>query len=108
MYGNNINQYGKRRMNEPHKFVLNFPQRLDLRSSNKNVVLQSLSIYWTWKNIRKQYKNNRLKIIVPTWNDEFELSDDSYSVSNNQDYTMKNMIIGYKIISWNIKNNYSY
>ena len=27
-------------MNEPHKFVLNLAQRLDLRSSNKHVALQ--------------------------------------------------------------------
>ena len=47
--------------NEPHKFVLNLPQRLDLRSSNKHVTLQNLSIYYTLKNIRKQYKNNKLK-----------------------------------------------
>ena len=38
------------------------------------------------KNIRKQYKNNKLKIIAPTWNHEFELPDGSYSVSNIQDY----------------------
>ena len=31
--------------NEPHKFVLNFSQRLDLRISNKHVALQNLSIY---------------------------------------------------------------
>ena len=31
--------------NEPHKFALNLSQRLDLRSSNKHVVLQNLSIY---------------------------------------------------------------
>ena len=37
-------------------------------------------------NIRKQYKNNKLKIIAPTWNDEFELPDDSYPVSDIQDY----------------------
>ena len=66
--------------NEPHKFVLNLSQRLDLRSSNKHVALQNLSTYYTWKNIRKQYKNNKLKIIVSTWNDEFELTDDFYSV----------------------------
>ena len=39
------------------------------------------------KNERKQYKNKKLKII---WNgirnDEFELPDDSYSVSDIQDY----------------------
>ena len=47
-----------RKENEPHKFVLNLSQRLDLRSSNKHVALQKLSIYYTWKNIRKLYKNN--------------------------------------------------
>ena len=52
--------------NEPHKFILNLSQRLDLRSSDKHVPLQNLSIYYTWKNMRKQYKNNNLKIIGPT------------------------------------------
>ena len=35
--------------NEPQKLVLNLSQRLDLRSSNKHVALQNLSIYYTWK-----------------------------------------------------------
>ena len=72
--------------NEPHKFVLNLPQILDLRSSDKHVVLQNLYIYYAWKNIGKQYKNNKLKIIAPTWNDEFEFPDASYSVPDIQDY----------------------
>ena len=38
------------------------------------------------ENIRKQYKNNKLKIKVQAWNDEFELPDGSYSVSDIQDY----------------------
>ena len=70
------------------------PQRFDLRSSNKHVSLQNLSMYYTWKNIRKQYKNNKLKIIAPAWNDEFELPDGFYSVSDIQDYIeyiIKNM-----------------
>ena len=86
--------------NEPHKFVVNLPQRLDLRSSSKHVVLQNLSIYYTWKNIRKQFKNNKLKTIVPTWNDEFELPDGSYSVSDIQDYI--------ECKKQNINNNSSY
>ena len=45
-----------------------------------------MSIYYTWKNIRQQYKNNKLKIIAPTWNDEFELPDGSYSVSDFQNF----------------------
>ena len=67
--------------NEPHKLVLNLSQRLDLKSSNKHVALQNLFIYYTWKNTRKQYKNNKRKIIAPTWNDAFELPDGPYSVS---------------------------
>ena len=41
---------------------------------------------YTWKNVRKHYKNNKLKLIVPAWDDEFELPDRSYSVSDIQDY----------------------
>ena len=33
--------------NEPHKFLLNLSQRLDLRSLNKDVTLQNFSIYYT-------------------------------------------------------------
>ena len=81
-----------RNMNELHKFLINLSQRLDLRSSDRHTVLQNLSIYYTWKNIRKQYKKNKLKIIAPTRNDEFELPNGSYSISNIQDcieYTSK-------------------
>ena len=47
--------------NEPQKLLLNLSQRLDLRNSEKHVTFQNLSIYYTWKNIRKQYENNKLK-----------------------------------------------
>ena len=73
--------------NQPHKFVLNLSQRLDLRSSNKHAALQNLCIYYKWKNIRKQYKNNKLKAIASAWNDGFELPDGSYSVSDIQNYS---------------------
>ena len=63
--------------NEPYKFVLSLSQRLDIRKLNKHVALQNLFIYYTWKNIRWQYKN-KLKIIPPRWNNEFELLDGSY------------------------------
>ena len=39
-----------------------------------------------WKNIKKSYKNNKFKISAPTWNEDFELTDGSYSVSDIQDY----------------------
>ena len=72
--------------NEPHKFVLNLSQILDLRSSNKHTALQKLSIYYTQNNIRKQFKINKLNIIAPKWNDEFKLPDGFCSVSDIEDY----------------------
>ena len=68
--------------NESCKLILNLSQRLDLRSSSKHVALQKLSVYYTLKTVRRQYKINKLKIIAPTWNDEFEFTDGSYSVSD--------------------------
>ena len=52
-------------MNQINLFLTfhNFSQGLDLRSSNKHIALQIISIYYTWKNIKKQYKNDKLKII---------------------------------------------
>ena len=85
--------------NEPHKFVLNLLQSLDLKSSEKYVAPQNLSIYYWWRNIRQQYKNNILKI-APTWNDEFELPDGSYSVSDIQDY-IKYIIKKYETLPTN-------
>ena len=38
------------------------------------------------ENIIKQYRNNKLKTIAPTWNDEFESTDSSYSVPDIQGY----------------------
>ena len=52
----------------------------------KVIVLSNLSIYCTCKNIKRSYNNNKFKISTRTWNDEFELPDGSYSVSDNQDY----------------------
>ena len=72
--------------NEPYKFIHNLSERLDVKSLGKHVVLQNLTLYYTWKNIGKQYKNNKLKILTLRWNDEFELPDSSYSVSDLQDY----------------------
>ena len=38
------------------------------------------------KIFKKLYKNNKFKISAPTWNEEFELPDGSYSLSDIQDY----------------------
>ena len=69
-----------------HVLVLNLTDKLDLRRGQKTVALSNLSIYYTWKNIKSSYNNNKFKISAPTWNEEFELPDGSCSVSDIQDY----------------------
>ena len=64
------------------------------KNPNRNIALANLSIYYTLKNIKSEYKNNKFKISAPTWNDEFNLPDGSYSVFDIQDYfqyIIKNM-----------------
>ena len=70
---------------KPHVLVLKLTNKLDLRIGKKVIALSNLSIYYTWKNMKSSY-NNKFKISAPTWNDEFELSYRSYSVSDIQDY----------------------
>ena len=71
---------------EYHVLVLKLTNKLDLRRGQKTVALSNLSIYYTWKNIKSSYNNNKFKISAPTWSEEFELPDGSYSLSDIQDY----------------------
>ena len=60
--------------NESNKFIHQFNDKVNLKiPNNKNIGLVILSIYYTWKNIKSTYNNNKFKISVPAWNDEFEL-----------------------------------
>ena len=63
-----------------------FTDKLNLKNPNENMVLANPSIYYTWKNIKSEYNNNKFKISAPTWNGTFDLPDESYSVSDIQDY----------------------
>ena len=74
------------RTSEHHVLVLKLTDKLDLRRGQKTVALSNLSIYYTWKNIKSSYNNNKFKTSDPTWNEEFELPDGSYSISDIQDY----------------------
>ena len=74
------------RTSEYHVLVLMLTDKLDLRRGQKTVALSNLSIYYTWKNIKSSYNNNKFKISAPTWSEDFELPDGSYSVSDIQDY----------------------
>ena len=71
---------------KPHVLTLKLTNKLDLRLDNKVIAISNLSIYYTWKNIKDTYNNNKFKISAPTWNEEFELPDGPYSVSDIQDY----------------------
>ena len=72
--------------NEPHRVRLTLADKLNLKDPSKNMALANLSIYYTWKNIKSAYNNNKFKISAPTWNDEFDLPDGSYSIADIQDY----------------------
>ena len=66
----------------------NYHQQINLilKNPNKNIALGSLSIYYTQKNIKSAYINNKFKISAPTWHDTFDLPDGSYSIEDIQDY----------------------
>ena len=72
--------------NESHRFRLDLTDKLNLKNPKKNMALANLSIYYTWKNIKSEYKNNKFKISAPTWNETFDLPDGSYSIADIQDY----------------------
>ena len=69
-----------------HILALKHTNKLDLRLGEKVFVLSNFSIYYTWRNRKSTFNNNEFKISAPTWNDQFELPDGLYSVSDIQDY----------------------
>ena len=56
---------------DPHRLILNLSDKINLKKSDEYVALSNLSIYYTWKNIKYRYRNNRIKISGPTWDDKF-------------------------------------
>ena len=63
---------------EPHRFKLDLTDKLNPKNPKNSIALASLSIYYTWKNIKSEYNNNKFKMSKPTWNDTFDLPDGSY------------------------------
>ena len=72
--------------NEPHRFKLDLADKLNLKNPKKNMALANLSIYYTWKNMKSEYNNNKFKTSAPTQNDTFDLPDGSYFIADIQDY----------------------
>ena len=80
--------------NKPQRFRLTLADKLNLKDPKKNMALANLSIYITWKNTKSAYSNNKFKISTPTWYDELDLPNGSYSTSDIQvyfEYIIKNM-----------------
>ena len=79
---------------DPHRILPNFTDKINLKGSDKSVALSNLSLYYTWKNIKISCKHNKLTISAPTCNEEFELSDESYSVSDIKKYiNMRQLLV---------------
>ena len=72
--------------NEQNRFKDDLINKLDLKNSKKNMALVNLSIYYTWKNVKSIYKNNKYKISAPTWNETFDLPDGLNNILEIQDY----------------------
>ena len=72
--------------NEYNRFIYQFTDKLNLKNPTKNMTLASLSIYYTWKNIKSEYNNNKFKNSAPTWNEIFTLDDGSNNIEQIQDY----------------------
>ena len=70
---------------EPYRFKYDLIDKLDFKNPNKNMALGSLSIYYTWKNVKSTYNNNKFKISSPIWNETFDLPDGSYNIPKIQD-----------------------
>ena len=77
---------GNSRTFDPHRLLLNLSEIINFKKVVNILLYQILAFYYTWKNIKNWYKNNKFKISAPTWNENFELPDGSYSVSDIQDY----------------------
>ena len=63
------------RTSKYHVLVLKLTNKSDLRGGQKTVALSNLSIYYTWKNVKSSYNNNKFKISAPTWSEKFNLPD---------------------------------
>ena len=56
--------YQNSETNESNRFIYQFTDELNLQNHDKNMALANLSIYYTWKNIKSEYNNNKFKIVL--------------------------------------------
>ena len=53
------------KISEPNVLILKLTDKLDLRRGEKIIALSNLGIYYTWKNIKSSYNNNKFEISAP-------------------------------------------
>ena len=74
------------KISDPQRLLYNLSDIINLKRSDKYVVLSNLTIQYSWKSIKMSYKNNNFEVSPPTWNEEFKLPDELCSVSDIQEY----------------------
>ena len=62
---------------DSHRLLLNLLDKINLKRSDKYVALSNLSIYYTWKNIKRSYKNNKYKYQL-----QYEMKNLCYLIKN--------------------------
>ena len=57
-----MNNSENSKTSKPHRFKLDLTDKLNLKNPNKIMAIANLSIYYTWKNIKSKYNNNKFEI----------------------------------------------
>lgn len=94
----NIYKIREQQDSDTYRLRLNLTDKIDLRRGDKRAVLPDLSIYRTWKNIKKSYRNTQFKLSGNTWDVEFKQPDGSYSILDIE-YYFECIIIKHEIIT---------
>ena len=55
------------KISDPHRLLLNLTDKINLKRNEKYITLLNLSIYYTWKNVKMSYKNNKFKEVWCNW-----------------------------------------
>ena len=74
------------KINELHRFRLPLADKLNVKNPSKNMPLANFLLASTYGKTLNLHNNNKFKISVPTWDDEFDLPDGSNSIADIQDY----------------------
>ena len=74
--------------------------KIKIKIRDKYFALSNLTIYYTWKNIKRLYKSNKFTISARTWNGKSELPVGLYSVLIIQ-YHFKFIIAKHEIVTDN-------